>query len=326
MVNEPFRMDTQTEYLSPESAERMYENWVIASTKHNAEVKRRGEGYTIPINKRTFNDLLGEYYIQQGLKLGGAATPVADKNRYNRNLVGTDRLLEQSRAFSEPEMAGNLADLRYNDLIRGWRTGDPMVVGDAQMGYLDPEGLNKTELRPSLIKKANNAFYEPTFITDLQQAVRDEIKSRGDVGDTLDNAFVRMHKNNQLGYPTRFGTPHRGRFKDGKLMNNSQYTGSQNTDRQGRMDRIIFGLSPRRMRDGNQGYIPQELIQLNTGRTRNFIANELAKGNTSVIATGDINDELLDHNAVNANLLVEELLDNDAARPVIKDRAMMESI
>lgn len=302
------RQGTRTEYLSPQTEDRLYAAWKVGVEKEN----RRNPRFQAKTGRGDFNDFVSEYYTQQALGLSGQAMPDPNNVAYNSALVNTpDRLLVQSPGLLTPEKAGNLADLRYLDQVRGWQINDPVVVADAQRGNLGED------LRLSFMK-ATNGLNANIMQDDLKYYLNNMPKRGRE--DRINDALVAMQQNGEIRDSVVSSKPAPGMFKSGKILSNAGVSMAANEDRQARMDRIIYALKDRRERHKPYtGYLPDELVQVNSARARNVIADKIAAGERPLHQWVEQRKQPID-----AYVNLDDLIAKDAARPVVKNQEMFD--
>lgn len=149
------RTGVYTEMLSNEGLSELYRRW----GQQNAQ-ETRFKVETSPIQ---FNRFLAEYYGQQGLKLSGRSA-VSDtdrssqsreaKSRNKPTTVGTDRIIEVSPTFLDPEVPGNPKDYRYYDQNGNVTVGDSQTItGTTNNMFVPLELMNKSNMSSEQVAK-----------------------------------------------------------------------------------------------------------------------------------------------------------------------------
>ena len=254
------RVGVQTEIPSPKGVDNLYQSYLKNLT------------YKDQANRFSFNAHLSEYYGQQGLKLRGAK-PVSNANRsegqkrarrYGEpSTLDTDRLIETTRAFSDPEVRGEPADFRYQG------SKGNTIVSDMELKSPGTESAN-------IIKNAKSL--DNVSDSEVQRILAKYI----DVNDQeiLDSAINRAQQAGELprwvkSTKSEGGDP-KG-MRPGKAVSNAPIAGKTNTQQQYRYDQVVTGKLDQSKRAGLYGFLPESLQARSTRGLRDSAAKAILK-------------------------------------------------
>lgn len=245
-----------TEYLTPETEDKLYNSWRQLNPQENEYARRN------------FNALGGEYYGQQILKAMGAR-PVSDRDRSykSRNAsasattMGTDRLVENSVGLLSPEIDRS-GDYRY-------LSADGSVkVGDYQTGYTEMRGRPVDTVRLNLVKSLQGMTSNERQNFERNYAnTAVALKQKG-INPTPDAVIGAMA---DVTLPPIKQASTGDGIRGGKALSALDTFASQNYDDQFRYDTVLYGLQEPGVRERPGGMIPEEVIFLDNSKANEAI-------------------------------------------------------
>ena len=269
-----------TEYLSPTAEEKLFREW---SALNGGE------------DRSKFNSAMSEYMGQQMLRTIGA-TPVADRDRSDKvvrgirkdpgsrpeplpasqSTAGTDRLVENSVGLLSPDIDLS-GDFRY--MMDG-----QVRVGDMQAG--NPEDT----VRLNLLKAMRGPGTDINSVRSNWNTVAGRLEAAG-VAPTADRVIKSMLAQGLLP-EIKQGSSGIG-VRGGKAMSASPLFADQNRESQFRYDDILYGHSSPSRRSQARGYIPEDVILVDTRKAGDALALnpvELFSSGTELNAAPKITD------------------------------------
>ena len=281
-----------TEYLSPEAEEKLFNAWSQLN----------------PGGRSGFNSAMSEYMGQQMLRTIGA-TPVAPRDRSDKVVQGirkdpgcrperlpesqstasTDRLIENSVGLMSPDIDLS-GDFRY--MMDG-----EVRVGDMQAG--NPEDT----VRLNLLKSMHGPGTDIRSVRENWNAVAGRLEAVG-VAPTAERVIKSMLAQGLLP-GIKQGSSGVG-VRGGKAMSASPLFADQNRESQFRYDDILYGHSSPARRKQARGYIPEDVILVDTRKA----GDALAVSPVQLFASGD---------ELNAAPKIKDLIAAGAARRLTDD-------
>lgn len=296
-----------TEYLSPTAEERLFRDWQNSPAGKTAlsqimqqvdKPRSRIRQNDVPgLMQQQFNSSVAEYYGQQMLRTIGA-TPVADRDRSDKvvrgirkdpgpgnrpeplpvsqSTAGTDRLIENSVGLLSPDIDLS-GDFRY--MMDG-----QVRVGDYQTG--NPEDT----VRLNLLKSMRGPGTDITSVRSNWNTVAGRLEAAG-VAPTADRVIKSMLAQGLLP-EIKQGSSGIG-VRGGKAMSASPLFADQNRESQFRYDDILYGHSSPSRRSQPRGYIPEDVILVDTRKAGDALALspvELFSSGTELNAAPKITD------------------------------------
>lgn len=254
-----------TEYLSPERAQSMYEEWAALQRANSYTRNQDDIG--------NFNRSLGEYYGQQALKLMGArAVDPRDRSKAVRmdngrspnSTLNTNRLIETNKSLLGGDVGRPAGDYRYY-------TPDGQVrVGDYQVGIFD-QTPNDAEIRLQMMKgSAMPRTLREGFVSNLRenaQGVQDidealwKMRQKG----LLPDLVVGEIKQNKA-------KPGEKGMRAGKMLSDAWFMGQKNRDDQYRYKHVLFGINDGRELATMPGALPKTFIDIDAATARQYMA------------------------------------------------------
>ena len=274
------RNNVLTEYLSPESEERLFQEWSNLNPGQD---------------RKMFNADVSEYYGQQMLRTVGAQ-PVADNDRSTKvqarlrkdpgaaperlpesqSTKGTDRLIENSVGLLSPDIDLS-GDFRY------------MMDGEVRVGD-HQTGQPRDTVRLNLLKAASGPG---TDTTTLQANWEQQAKRLASVGSTptASKIIAGLVAQGKLP-PIKRGSDGRG-IRAGKAMSSDPMFLDQNRESQFRYDDILFAHTDEKLRSQPRGYIPSDVVLVDARKAGDAIGvmpANIYSHQGSVNATPEIKD------------------------------------
>ena len=282
-----------TEFLSPQAEEQLFRDW------------RRLNGGG---DRSTFNSAMSEYMGQQMLRTIGA-TPVADRDRSDKvvrgirkdpgrrpeplpasqSTAGTDRLVENSVGLLSPDIDLS-GDFRY--MMDG-----QVRVGDMQAG--NPQDT----VRLNLLKAMHGPGTDIQSVRRNWNTVAGRLQAAG-AAPTAERVIQSMLAQGMLP-GIKQGSSGIG-VRGGKAMSASPLFADQNRERQFRYDDILYGHSSPSRRTQARGYIPEDVILVDTRKA----GDALAVSPVDLFSSG---------NELNAAPKIKDLIAAGAARRLTDD-------
>ena len=307
-----------TEYLSPATAQSMYDSWAKLQQATAQQLNRKPQD-TVD----HFNRAIAEYYGQQALRLAGAR-PVADADRsynvlHHRNAnhpnstLGTDRLIETQRTLMGQDVGMPAGDYRYYNPLGG------VTVGDMQVATHDrgESPLNAVVRLQALKGSKMTPQQEESFSKNLQAAAEG--------ASDIDKVLQIMESKGQLpqlvrGEIKRYQNRPDTGMRAGKMTSDAPFMGQENFNDQHRYQHVLYGLQDESTQGSVPGVAPAAYINVDSSAARRFMAEHADQmrlrttgykpdGSAYVMANlGQLLKEGVAENVVEAHPIVMQLL------------------
>jgi hypothetical protein len=206
------RGDTRTEVMTPADLVKTRNLW---QAKQRAE--NMGSDYKTSTSNEQFDNLAGEYYGQQGLKLAGMKAPVGEqmdgRNLANsldvrpavqaQSIAGKDRLIVDNTGITGNDIYTRFkpADFRYVDEKGSVIIGDYQRANDdglLRMNLAKASGLNEQDRRQ--LQRDMVDIAQSTGLTDIDDIFLQAVNNQGiNLSNSKGNSEIRSNKQIRAG-------------------------------------------------------------------------------------------------------------------------------